>query len=44
MSGSDMKYKGRERNKRIKQTMTITIFPLYSYLLYYNKSNLLSII
>ena len=26
MSGSNIKYKGRERNKRDKQTMTIAIF------------------
>ena len=28
MSGSNIKCKGRERNKSIKQTMTITIFLL----------------
>ena len=28
MSGSNIKYKGREGNKRAKQTMTITTFQL----------------
>ena len=28
MSGSNIIYKGRERDKRIKQTMTITLFLL----------------
>ena len=28
MSGSNIIYKGKERKKRIKQTMTITIFLL----------------
>ena len=28
MSGSNIKYKGREGNKRDKQTMTITTFQL----------------
>ena len=48
MSGSNIKYKGREGNKRDKQTMTITIFHLLivtyyttidqTYILLYNTS------
>ena len=48
MSGSNIKYKGRERNKRDKQTMTIAIFQKLivtcyttidqTYLLLYNTS------
>ena len=47
MSDSNIKYKGRERNKRIKQTMSITIFLLLivtyttinqTYCLFYNIS------
>ena len=44
MSGSNIIYKGRERNKRVKQTMTIHISLINSYLLYYSKTNLPTII
>ena len=45
MSGNNIKYKGREGNNKDKQTMTITIFLIInSYLLFYNRSDLPSII
>ena len=45
MSGSNVKYKGREGKKRTKQTFDNNYISLInSYLLYYNKSDLQPII